>query len=269
MDRKKLITVLSLGALVVALAVGAVAYRSATAAAAAPTAANNNSLSPMDRGLGGGFRNGPAGNYTNEDLANALGITVDELNTAYQNANAAALKQAVEQGLITQAQADQLSANGSAFPFGGRWDGWLSQNGVDYNALLAEALGISVDKLQAAYTQAYNARIDQAVTDGNLTQAQADLMKGQRALYADKNFQSSMQTAFESAVNQAVTNGVITQAQADQILQNQASVGFGSLRDFGGLPGFGPSDGGRGFGPHNGFGGGSNQTAPATPTATP
>jgi hypothetical protein len=269
MDRKKLITVLSLGALVIAVAVGAVAYRSATAAAPAPGASNNNSPATQDRGFGGGFKNGPAGGYTNEDLATALGITVDQLDTAYQSANAAALKQAVEQGLITQAQADELSANGSAFPFGGRWDGWLSQNGVDYDALLAEVLGISVDKLQAAYTQAYNARIDQAVVDGNLTQAQADLMKGRRALYADKNFQASMQTAFENAVKQAVTDGVITQAQADQILQNQAGMGLGGPRDFGGPSGFGPSDGGRGFGPHNGIGGGPNQTAPAAPTATP
>ena len=40
-------------------------------------------------------------------------------------------------------------------------------------------------------------------------------MKGQRALYADKSFQASMQTAFDTAVKQAVSDGVITQTQAD------------------------------------------------------
>jgi hypothetical protein len=268
MTRKKIVTMILLGALVTAVAVGAAVYRSVVAASPTPSAPANNGAPPSDRGFGGGMKGGFAGGYTNEDLATALGITVDELNTAYQNANTAALRRAVEQGLITQAQADQLSANGSAFPFGGRWDGWLSQNGVDYNALLAEALGITVDKLQAAYIQAFNARIDQAVTDGNLAQEQADLMKGQRALHADKSFQASMQTAFEDAVKQAVSDGVITQAQADQILQNQTGAGFGGLRDFSGPPGFSPSDGGRGFGPHNGLGG-PNQSAPAAPTAYP
>jgi polyhydroxyalkanoate synthesis regulator phasin len=268
MTRTKIVTTLLLGSLVVAVAVGALVYRSATAATPTPSALTNNSAVPFGRGFGGGMKGG-LGGYTSEDLANALGITVDELSTAQQNAYAAALKQAVEQGLITQAQADQLSANGSAFPFGGRWDAWLSQNGIDFNALLADALGITVDKLEAAYTQAYNARIDQAVADGNLTQEQADLMKGQRAVYADKTFQASMQTAFEDAVKQAVSDSVITQAQADLILQNQAGMGFGGPGGFGGAHGFGPLDGGRGFGPHNWMGGGPNQTVPAAPTATP
>ena len=274
MTRTKIVTMILLGALVTAMAVGAVAYRSVVAATPTPAAPADNSVSPADnslvhsdRGFGGRMKGGFGGGYTSEGLATALGITIDQLNTAYQTANAAALKQAVEQGLITQAQADELSANGSAFPFGGRWEGWLSQKGIEYNALLADALSITTDKLEAAYTQAYNAQIDQAVADGNLTEEQADLMKGQRSLFADKSFQASMQTAFDTAVKQAVSDGVITQTQADQILQNQASKGFGGLRGFGG-PG-GPSDGGRGFGPHNGMGGGPNLTAPAVPTATP
>jgi hypothetical protein len=182
------------------------------------------------------------GDYTREDLANALGITVDELNAAYEDAYTAALNDAVTQGLITQAQADQLASNGNAFPFGNRWDGWLTQNGIDFNAYLADALGVSVDELKAAYQSATFANIDQAVTDGNLTQEQSDLIKGQYALKNDSTFQASMKSAYTDAVNQAVASGVITQAQADLILsQNNGEFmpGMGGLGGHGGPHGHG------------------------------
>ncbi len=81
---------------------------------------------------------------------------------------------------------------------------------------------ISLDELNTAYQTAFYTNIDQAVTDGNVTQEQADLMKGQYALSNDSTFQSSMQSAYTDAVNQAVASGVITQAQADQILSKNS-----------------------------------------------
>jgi len=268
MNLKKTITLLSVGALAIAAVIGVVAYRTANAQATTPTAPSN--TGPADNGFdphgpGRGFDGG----YSNEDLANALGITVDELNSATQKATDAALNQAVQAGLITQAQADQMRAGNPTFPMGGRGGSWLSQNGIDFDALLADSLGITVDKLQAATTQAFNARIDQAVTDGNLTQDQADLMKGQRTLNADQNFQSAMKSAFEAAVKQAVSAGVITQTQADQILKNTNNMGFGG---FGGPGGFGGFGGHRDGGP-DGFG--APQGAPnanpnnPTPSTTP
>jgi len=252
MQHKKTITILVLGALAVAMTFGAIAYRSVFAAT--PTTVSTSTTTQAN--LSWGIRKGPIGGYSNEELANALGITTDALNTAYQNAYSAALKDAVSQGLITQAQADQLTANGSAFPFGNRWDSWLTQNGIDFNTYLANALNISVDQLKAAYQTAYDADIDQAVTDGNLTQTQADLLKGRYALTNDSTFQSSMQTAYTSAVNAAVASGVITQAQADQILSNNSNM-F--------MPGMGGLDG-RG-GPHGRGGGGflpDNNNLPST-----
>ncbi len=255
MHHRRTIIILILGALAITLAIGAVAYRSVFAATPtiSTTTASNTGFSTQNW-LGG---NGMNGGYNSEDLANALGITVDALNTAYQDAYAAALKQAVSDGLITQAQADQLTTNGSAFPFGNRWDGWLTQNGIDFNTYLAQALGISVDTLKAAYLTAYNANIDQMVTGGNLTQAQADLMKGEYALYNDSTFQSSMQSAFTSAVNAAVSSGVINQSQADQILSKGSNQLMPGLLDMGG----------RG-GPH-GRGGGMLPGNNSLPSTTP
>jgi hypothetical protein len=243
MKNKRTFTILVVGALALALAGGAVAYRSVFAASPSSTTTYT-AVSPTLANMIGWGGPGLDGGNNNQALADALGITVDALNTAYQNAYTAALAQAVSDGLITQAQADELTTNGNAFPFGNRWSGWLTQNGIDFNSFLAKELGISTDDLLKAYQTAYNANIDQQVTAGNLTQTQADLMKGEYALYNDSTFQSNMQSAFTSAVNAAVASGVITQAQADQILaQNNGQLMFG-------MPGMG----GRG-GPH-GHGGG-------------
>ena len=251
MNRKKLLTVTIIAALGAAALFGAFAYGSTRAATTAQAAPQNRLLSQTslalqqpDKGIGDGS--------TQEDLANALGITVEELTAARQKANEAAIDQALEQGLITQAQADQLKAKENSFPFAGRWNGWMSQNGIDYEALLAEALGITPEKLQEAKNQAFEASIDQAVTDGKLTQEQADLMKGRQALYSNESFQTAMQSAFETAVKAAVSSGVITQAQADLILE-QAGNRFDGMGGFGGPGGFGPDFGGRGPGRHGGM----------------
>jgi polyhydroxyalkanoate synthesis regulator phasin len=250
MNRKKLLTIGIIATLGAAALFGAFAYGNTRLAAPVQAAPDNRlALQMPGRGIGDGS--------TQEDLANALGITVDELTAARQKANEAAIDQALEKGLITQAQADQLKQGGKAFPLAGRGNEWMSQNGIDYEALLADALGITTQKLQEAETQAFNARIDQAVTDGKLTQEQADLMKGRRALLSDETFRASMQSAFESAINAAVSSGVITQAQADQILK-QAGTGLDGMGGFGGPGRFGPDFGGPG-GRHGGWDDGNNQ----------
>jgi hypothetical protein len=251
MQHKKTITLFLVRALAVAMTIGAVAFRTVFAAAPTTTSTSttSNSASTGLKWFGG---NGPNEGYNNQDLADALGITVDALNTAYQDASAAALKQAVANGLITQAQADELTTNGNAFPFENRWDNWLAKNGLDFNTYLADALGISVETLKTTYQTVYNANIDQQMTNGNLTQAQADLMKGQYALYNDSTFQSSMQAAFTSAVNAAVSSGVITQAQADQILSNSANMCMPNMVGMGGRGGpGGPRGHGGDFMPGN------------------
>lgn len=162
-------------------------------------------------------------------LAEALGITEDELATARTTAREAAIQQAVKDGLITQEQADgMLSGTGKV-----RID--LRGIDVDQDALLAEALGISVDKLQEAQQSAFEAQLAQAVTDGRVTQAQADQLKAERALQqyiVDKGL-------YTSAVQAAVKDGVITQAQADTILSQSGRGLFGGHGFDGGMGGRG------------------------------
>ena len=266
MRTKKIVLFGIIGAVLLGLAGGALAYTNVFAQTPTPAPATPNGQVKSGNGMGmpGGF-----GGYSEQDLATALGIDVTKLQAAYSAANAEALKEAVSKGLITQAQADQITARGTNNrPIGGF--GLTASNGIDYNAILANALGISTDQLQAAYTQAINTNLDNAVKAGTITQAQADLEKARNALANDSKFQASLQSAYQTAIKQAVTDGVITQAQADQLLQNQTGKsgfpgllgGFGG-NGFGGRGGFGP----RGFGGRQGKN--SAPQTPAQPTATP
>jgi len=194
-------------------------------------------------------------------LAEALGITVEELEAAHQAARDAAIAQALEQGLITQEQADNLTVwgdRGRGFPGFKRTPRDLGEDTkrIDGNALLAEALGITVEELQAAREQANEAAIAQAIEEGIITQEQADQMQSRKELqsYLDRNalmaealgttveelqaareegktltdllaeysmdaatLRTKIQEATEAAIARAVEDGVITQEQADQM----------------------------------------------------
>jgi hypothetical protein len=188
-----------------------------------------------------------------EALAEALGITVEELETAYAAARTAAIEQAVADGLITQEQADELLAQGGGF--GGR--GHYGFIGSQKDEYLAEALGISVEELQAAQAEVLAARLAAMVEAGMTTQEQADLMAARQAVqnYVDQEaLQAAVQSEYESAIEAAVDAGAITQEQADQLLEDLEnslvpSFGFGG---FGGGPGGhhhgGGFRGGPGFG---------------------
>jgi hypothetical protein len=267
MGRKKIVTLLVGGVLTLAAVFGAVSYRTVFAQAATATpsttpkygvrSATTTQAQP-DRGPG--MR---GGEYSEQALANALGIDLTKLQAAEQSAATEALKQAVSAGLITQAQADQFaqdSTNGR--PFDGMR--WLKDSTIDYNTLLANALGISTDDLAAGKQKAYDASIDAAVTSGNMTQEQADAAKGRYALSNSAKFQASMKSAYDAAVQQAVTDGLITQAQADLLkAENAKGAGFGGEMGFGGHGGPGGRGGPDGVAP-------ANQANPTTaaPTTT-
>ena len=218
---------------------------------------------PFQQGLDGDgngrpFFNGHRGNgrpdfagergHKGEALAEALGITVEELEAAHDEAKEAALAQAVADGLISQEEADAILA-GEARPRGlGR------QAGIDGQAFLADALGISVEELEAAIEQVQADRLAAMVEAGAITQEQGMLTARQAVeSYVDREaLQDMMQAAIEEAINEALADGAITQEQADTLLSNVENFegrGFGG-RGFGGRGGHhhGPR-GGAGFVP--------------------
>lgn len=259
MNIKKKVTTAVVGGLAIASFIAATTLAipqitsAQTQAPAAGQAAPANA--PADR-MGPG---GPAAN--SKYLADALGITQDELTAAQTKAREAGIAQAVKDGLITQSQADAMLNKSGADLRGVRID--LHGASLDQEKLLADALGISVEKLQAAEQTAAKTELDQAVTDGRLTQAQAEQMNAERALQkyiAD-------QGVFKKAVESAVTAGVITQAQADTILSRNPQGMFGGGPGLGGM--FDGRGGRGGPGGHGGPGmGGPAPAAPAAPATT-
>ena len=171
---------------------------------------------PSLRGFGhwGGFGRSGDGSWL-EYVAEALGITVDELEDAQERAYQAAVADAVTAGQLTQEQADAILARRALKSY------------IDRQAILASALGMTADELEAALTAG------QSITD---------LMVEQGIDTA--TLQANAQAAYETAVQQAVTDGVITQAQADEILSGSEFELFGRG---GGRGGRGRGGHGRGF----------------------
>ncbi len=129
--------------------------------------------------------------------------------------------------------------------------GWFGRNGMDRDALLAEELGITVEKLQEAQEAAHARALDEALEQGLITQEQYDNMQLRIlvAPYLDREtllaaalgiesaqlsektlaewleelsldrdvLQERLQTAYEAALAQAVADGVITREQADTL----------------------------------------------------
>lgn len=263
-NNKKTVWIIVGGAFVLALAVGAVALASVSVASAQEASLNrglNIQLSraalgtDVDGGFahrGGGFPGRGLGDNTY--LAEALGISVEELEAAQETARVEAIDQALAEGLITEAQAEALKDR--SFGFGGRgtmFGGFLvDPDAIDHEALLAEALGISVEELQAAHEKAAELALQARIDSGDLSEEQAELLKARQALkdYIDpqalfsevtgmtaEEYREAHQAAYEAAIQQAVVDGVITQEVADQILSEGIGMGRGLLPGFDAMPG--------------------------------
>ena len=143
------------------------------------------------------------GSETDRDtlLAEALGISIEELTAARETARQAAIEAALAEGKITEEQVALMEARQAL------------KNYIEKDALFAKALGMTVEDLETAKENGQ--RIPDLLEELGIEQ---------------EDFQANMQAEWEAALQQAVEDGVVTQAQADQILEN----GFQGKRGFGG-----------------------------------
>jgi polyhydroxyalkanoate synthesis regulator phasin len=160
---------------------------------------------------GGAFSPGDESKAIIEDAAEQLGVEPSELTEALEQAHENRIDEAVDEGRLTEEQAqelkERLESDETPFFFGGHFGvgghGWwhghfgpfatldtaashLGLTEAELRAELAEgksladvarAEGKSVDGLVQALVAAATERIDEAVADGKLTESQADRLK--------------------------------------------------------------------------------------------
>lgn len=162
-------------------------------------------------------------------LADALGITVDELQSAQETVRNTLIDQAVADGTLTQEQADQIKAGERLRIPGLRMKGGPEMDSsVDHDALLADALGITVEELETARGTARDTAIATALADGTITQEQVDQMSARQALreYLRTQYAEERPTATrEELIQEALDAGALTEAQAELLLSNPGKMG--------------------------------------------
>jgi len=223
-----------------------------------------------------GFPGKPGRGADHTFLAEALGISVEELEAAYQAANEKAIDLAVLEGLLTQEQADAMKTLGLNFHrFHPMSDNKFDENmkeseKIDHEALLAEELGITAEELHEAQQTAAEAAFQNAVEQGFIPEDQANLMKARQAMseyrvdqdeilsqvlgisieelqsarkeglrmdellekynITFEDLQAAMRSANEQSIQEALTDGVITQEQADLLMENESHMMPGGHR---------------------------------------
>ena len=182
-----------------------------------------------------------------ELIAAELGVTVDELDAAQTAVQETMLAQLVEDGVITQEQLDEMvemrALRGLARDIFNR---------EDAQAVIAEALGLTVEELAAAHE------------DGTRLPELADEQGVDM-----ETVMTAVSDARTAAFEQAVADGLLTQEQADQLL-SQRGPRFGGHGGHGGPRGGGPRGGGfQGGGPQGGQGQGGSGNGNFTPNTAP
>lgn len=214
MKRKILVTVVIIGLLVaggLSLTMGDNLVQAAS---------GSNAMTNIARGY-------DRGHVDPDDLAEALGMSIDELTEAKAIAVANTIDQALELGLITQEEVDERISEETS----NRW-GLLKllskdeRDQLDYDAFLFEALGITEEEYKAAIETIWQTKLEGAVAEGTLTQEEADAIAGQRALMDNAKFKQSIKDAYEAAIAQALEDGTITQAQADALFAKLENANF-------------------------------------------
>jgi hypothetical protein len=130
--------------------------------------------------------------------------------------------------------------------------GWGRGDDTQFRAALAKELGISTDKLDEAMTAAretvFLANLDDMVTDGRITKAQAQELRDAAAKGTlTETLRAQRLKELRTRLDEAVKDGRLTKAEADARYKEAQSDTGGGPGMFGGARGHGPGDmGGRG-----------------------
>lgn len=210
------------------------------------------------------LKNAHADGQRMPEILEELDLEPSDLREAMQEAFEDAVKEALDDGAINDEQAEFLlekSAEGRAVGEPGGLRGWGKpgpDSQIDFEALLADQLNISVEQLQDARQKAQESAVNQALEDGLITEEQAALIEARRELrgyfdpqavieqilgvstdelkeaHADgkrvpeileelglepSDLRDAVQEAFNNAVQEALSDGVIDENQAESLLK--------------------------------------------------
>jgi len=136
-----------------------------------------------------------------------LGVSEDQVKDALEATKTQMLDEAVEQGKLTQEQADRIKSNDKGFGFPGfGFDhgrgGGFKGRGPNTEAM-ANVLGITTDQLNTQIQS--GKKIEDLVAEKGMTMEQ---------------FGEKMLELKKEEISKAVSDGKITQEQADQMIKN-------------------------------------------------
>jgi len=178
-----------------------------------------------------------------EAVAGILGISVEKYDAALDQAREQVLDKAVEEGNLTQDQADRIRER-AAEGFGPGMMGGGMGRGMMGRGLGQGMMGDSEDSLIAVAADKLGMTVDELQTQLKDGKTVADLAK-EKGVDVQIIVDAFM-AARQETLSQAVTDGKITQEQADQMLENMRDMIEDHLN--GEMPMYGPGGcGGRGM----------------------
>ncbi|MFL5800165.1 MAG: hypothetical protein ACJ8CR_00180 [Roseiflexaceae bacterium] len=200
----------------------------------------------------------PGGNLANlflDKLAAALQIQRSALDNAITSAGTSTADAAVQQGTLTQAQADALKARIQAGDLGALWSERGGFRGERGGFKGGRQLGGIKQAILDAAAKALKITTSELSTQLRNGQTLAQLAQAHGT--TEQAVTSAALTAAKAQLDQAVTNGTLTQAQADAIYAQLQQRGAQLLMPRG-----------RGFGGHGRQGAPTTPQAPTAPTPT-
>lgn len=245
MQRKSLVTMVALVAgLLLGVVFGPTLRGASVSAQTTPPAASPApSASPSAAPSGASSTGNTLRSLFLDKLAAALNIQRSQLDSAITSAGTSTADEAVQQGTLTQAQADGLKARIQAGDLGALWGGRggkfggprLQGVGQAMFDAAAQTLGITTDELRT--------QLRSGQTLAQIAQAQGK---------TEQEVTAAALAAAKTQLDQAVANGTLTQAQADEAYARLQQQGAQLL-----------NHAGRGRGHHGG------PRVPTTPEASP
>jgi len=157
-----------------------------------------------------------------EAVAGILGISVEEYDVAVGQAREQVLDKAVEEGDLTQEQADRIRERADGGLGAGMMGRGMMGRGMMGRGMMGEMMDDSEDSLIAVAADKLGMTVDELKTQLKDGKTVADLAKEKGVDL--QTIVDAFMAARQETLNQAVTDGKMTQEQADKMLENMREM---------------------------------------------